>query len=452
LAVAQDRPAARDTAPVPLTTDRVELLDQRRYEGLIEFEDGDWISLIDIRRRQGQPMHLVVRLIDRRSVASVIRVDAVRREKLRQEVAQFRNRAEIEAGQMKAVLLKPLEREGNRYQHYQGKWFSLDSTADELTTRKLVVRTEMIFAAYRQILAPRTPAPRPPRLVFFASMDQYRAFLGRQGVKIENPACFIERENLVAAGSELARVADLLAKISAQNQQVLEQLEQLRSRLPERLKALAEQMRQSGLPSKEIKLLLAKQKREFEKQIDEKVKEADRYDRENAKLLRQNAERTFARLYHESFHAYLQNYVYPSGSCAVPNWLNEGLAMVFERGVLEGGMLRIDAPNATALTTLQHDLAGSRPMPLAQLLAANQGNFLLGNQTAPAEVGRHYAYAWGLAHYLTFQKQLLVDPALDQYVQPAAKNREPVERFEQLIHQPLQQFEPQWRQYIQTLR
>ena len=108
---------------------------------------------------------------------------------------------------MEAVALSPLVKEGNHYQHYAGKWFSLDSTADEQTTRRVIVRVEQIFAAYRQMLAPRTLHPRPPRLVVFNSMSQYRAFLSARGVKIQNPACFLEGENVVAVGSELSQFA-----------------------------------------------------------------------------------------------------------------------------------------------------------------------------------------------------------------------------------------------------
>ena len=56
---------------------------------------------------------------------------------------------------MEAVSLVPLEKEGNRYQHYAGKWFTLDSTADGRLTRRIIVRVEQIFAAYRQMLSPR---------------------------------------------------------------------------------------------------------------------------------------------------------------------------------------------------------------------------------------------------------------------------------------------------------
>ena len=64
------------------------------------------------------------------------------------------------------------------------------------------------------------------------------------------------------------------------------------------------------------------------------------------------------RLYHEAFHAYLRNNVYPRQKYDVPPWLNEGLAVIFEGGLLEGNTLRVDAPNPVALKKLKADMAG----------------------------------------------------------------------------------------------
>ena len=54
--------------------EQVELLDGRRYEGLIESEDDAWVNLIQIRRPRGKPMHLVIRPIARPSIAAVVRL------------------------------------------------------------------------------------------------------------------------------------------------------------------------------------------------------------------------------------------------------------------------------------------------------------------------------------------------------------------------------------------
>ena len=142
--------------------ERLEFAGRPPLEGLIESEDRDWITLIQIRRPPGRPMYLVIRPIDRASVCNVVRLKPAQREALRRQIEAFRNRAAIEAGRMEAVRLETAEADGNRYQRYRGRWFTLDSTAGEAMTRRVIVRTEQIFTAYRQILPPRT-APESRR-------------------------------------------------------------------------------------------------------------------------------------------------------------------------------------------------------------------------------------------------------------------------------------------------
>ena len=157
----------------------------------------------------------------------------------------------------------------------------------------------------------------------------------------------------------------------------------------------------------------------------------------------------FARLNHEAFHAYLDMFVYPHDQHHVPRWLNEGLAQVFETGQLDGDSLRIDAPDRDRLARLQQDLA-TQPLPLAQLLTAQEREFLGPHGDGSSQ--RHYLYAWGLAYHLAFQENLLGTARLDQYVTPAAQKLSPVARFEGLVNQPLPSFEQRWREAIAAAR
>lgn len=426
--------------------ERVELVDGQRYQGLIESEDDAWVHLILIGRPRGRPMSLVIRTFDRASVASVSRLGPDERLKVRQQIDQFRNRARIEAGRMEAVRLDLHTMQGEPYHHYRGRWFNLQSNADESTTRRIIVRVEQIFTAYRQILAPRTEPKRPLRLVVLRSMEEYHAYLARLGLKIRGPACFIQEQNLVVAGSELARYAAEMAKVKGQHDQLRADLERLEQELPARLEKIGRRLREEGAPKSEIARLLIRERRRFEKQIEGKRNELARCDRENARAFQNITQQMFAQLYHEAFHAFLENYVYPSGTYDVPRWLNEGLAVVFEGGLLESETLRVDAPNRAALQRLQADLGSPDPLPLETLLAAGQGAFVHDH-----DADRHYAYSWGLAYYLTFQNRLLTTPALEQYARRSAKDLSPTQRFEKLVGMPVARFEKGWREYILEL-
>ena len=148
--------------PADQAMERINLLDGSHYDGLLESAGDGWVYFIQIQRPPGQATRLVIRTLEPRSVVSIARLDDLRRAELREQIRQFINRAAIEAGRMEAVSLSPLHKEGNHYQHYASRQFSLDSTADQPTTRRVIVRVEQIFAAYRQMLR-AAPPDRPAR-------------------------------------------------------------------------------------------------------------------------------------------------------------------------------------------------------------------------------------------------------------------------------------------------
>jgi len=427
-------------------TERVELLSGGVLRGFVESEDDLWIRLIEIHQPRGRPMYLLIRSIDRASVAKVDRLEPQQRAELKQRIDQFRNRSRIEAGHWQAIRLSLVTRSGSHYRRYRGKWFTLESTADEEMTRRMIVRVEQVFTAYRQVLAPRSQPRRPLRLVVLGSMDEYRTHLKRLGIDIRNPACFVREDNLVIAGSELSRLAGQLDGIRARHEQLREELERLEQEMSTRLAALSRKFKEDGLSRSETQRLLLMEKVKFQKQIDAKRKELDRCDAENRRMFDGLTHRMFARLYHEAFHAYLENYVYPYDEYRVPRWLNEGLAVMFEGGLLEAGTLRVDAPREETLRRLKADLAGSRPLSLQDLLTADAGEYLL-----HAGANRHYDYSWGLVYYLTFEKDLLASPELQRYVALASQDTPPLERFEELTGTPLTKFEAIWRAYIAGL-
>ena len=211
---------------------------------------------------------------------------------------------------------------------------------------------------------------------------------------------------------------------------------------------VADNLRKSGLSNGEIARAVTQERAKFKKQLEKKRDELRQSDQQIDRLFKQSASQTLVRLYHEAFHAYLRNNVYPRQKYDVPPWLNEGLAVIFEGGLLEGNTLRVDAPNPAALKKLKADLAGPQPLELEKLLAAGAGSVPLTAGVRPAAVDRYYVHAWGLAYYLTFEKHLLGSPALEKYLQSGNARIAPAQRFQQLIGVPLRQFEREWRAYI----
>jgi hypothetical protein len=222
---------------------------------------------------------------------------------------------------------------------------------------------------------------------------------------------------------------------------LLEQHKSLETLLRDKLASLAQQLKGSGAGEEELRQLRAAARRELDRQLEQQKLEIRQAERANQELYQQQ----FQVLYHEAFHAYLDNYVYDPARYEVPRWLNEGWAQVFEGGLLDAGTLRLDAPNPAALAALRQDLQRGGMLPLADVLRATAEHFLVRHDDATRGSHRTYLYSWGLAHYLTFQLQLLDTAALDRYVDTDSGPRDPVRRFEQLIGMPLERFQRQWR-------
>jgi len=376
--------------------ERVELLDHPPLEGLIESEDSAWITMIQIKRLPGQPMHLVIRS-DRPPPGG------------RRGPAGARPAGEVAAGDravpQTARPSRPAAWRPSPWNRSTRKGTTISITVEVVLAGQYGRRADHPAAHWcgpNRCLPPIArsfrPAPRRRTPRGWSSSGRWsstKAFLVRLGLTIRSRACFLADKNLVVAGTELARLASIMAKVNAQNEQLRQQSKELEKRLADRLREVAGRLKQDGLPSNEIARLLTIERRKFDEQNKKLRDDLNRSDREIARIFNQNTRRTFARLYHESFHAYLENYVYPHRDYDVPHWLNEGLAVMFEGGMLEGDTLRVDAPNGEALRNLKEDLHGEQPLPLERLLAAGQGEFVPAGDAAQAAADRYYAHAWG---------------------------------------------------------
>lgn len=461
--------------------DRVQLKSGGVLEGIVELETPLHIELLEVRRPPGKPLQAVKRIVVRRDVAGIERLADADRATLRERLHQYRNRAAIEAGRMEDVELRAVRHQGATLWQYSGEWFDLESTADEETTRRSVVRLEQVFAAYRQMLPPRKPATGPPGtdppgtdppgtvrpassklaeeslrrdqlgILLFGSTDEYRAFLRRLGATIENPAFFAADANIVVAASDLTRLAAELQRAKAQHDLIRERLRETQRSLSDRLRTEGDRLRAAGYAPADVTRALRVLRAKWQGEIDDLQRQIAQFDRQNEALFDRQTRQLFATLYHEAFHAYLENYVYPQARYEVPRWLNEGLAQIFEAGLLEAGVLRVDAPEPRALAYLKEDLRRG-PLPLADLLTADYRAFLVPHGGSGATSARHYAYSFGVAYYLTFERGVLGSRALDEFVRPAEGSGDsPIGRFEKLVGQPLPEFERQWRQYILEL-
>src|SRR5262249_55617728 len=156
---------------------------------------------------------------------------------------------------------------------------------------------------------------------------------------------------------------------------------------------------------------------------------ADKADERNNKAFESATQRLFRTLYHEAFHAYLAAYVYPPQETAVPRWLNEGLAQIFETAIVEAGELRVGHAEATRLDKVQSAVRKDALVPLAALLQSGAKQFVVAHASDRQVADRHYLASWALAFHLTFERRLLGSEAMDRYVQSLRRGRDPLEAF-----------------------
>ena len=441
-------PGAPD-GPTDWKFESLRLKDATVYHGLILAEGETEIEFAEIFRPPGKPMFAVVRPVLPESVEEITRLEGDERDDLVARFQQLRNRVRIEAGRMQDVSLREDLRDGVQHWVAAREWFRLDSTADANMTRRCVVRVEQVFRAYRQLLPARNDQTINLRLLLFGSLDEYRRFMHESGFRIANPAFYSPSQNMIVAGSDLNGYARRLAQVRTHNEQARRQYKMLDSSFTDRLAGVLDEMRKRGYDDAEIEQEAKLRKAVWQRQYEAAVQEIDLAERQNEAKFAEVTEQMFARLYHEAFHAYVENYVYPHRDGPMPRWLNEGLAQIFESGQLDGDTLRVDAPDRDRLRRLQVDLAGGDPLSVADVLTAEENEFLANHEGDSAE--RHYLYCWGFAYYLGYENNLLTRDALDQYV-GNERNFGPRARFIRMINMPLEKFDRLWRTAMLQLR
>ncbi len=446
-------PAGRPLGPsAEWPLESVQLESGTVYRGLVQSIGEHEIEFMEVVRPPGKPMFLVIRPVPVRGT-QVIRLPEAERQLLIERTNGFRSRVLIEAGRIDEVTLEPQTPNGTRHWRYAGPWFTLLSTADEETTRRCVVRIEQIFRAYRLILPPRTSPTRPLEVRLLGSTDEYRDYLRAQGPDLKNPSFYLVRQNRIVAASELTRFAERLARSRDEHEQIRQLCARLDADLPARLQQLAGQLESRGYSRAEIVVEVKARQNAWSHEKAAWLNKIKTANRRNDEKFDELTGSMFRRLYHEAFHAYLENYVYPHDRFHVPRWLNEGLAQMFESGQLEGDTLRIDAPDRPALLAVQEQLARDESVSLPRLLEAGETEFLTAHRSAAGPGRQIYYLSWAVTYYVTFVREPSIwdTTALDAYVTPDHSGLSPIARFERLVHTPLPEFWRQWRNAILAL-
>lgn len=426
----------------------LEVADGPVYRGVVVAESEGETEFAEIIRPAGKPMFAVIHPVPSNKIHRIERLKAKDHENLLRQFERFRYRTRIEAGSMESLQLKRTGSGNAASWQYVGPWFDLESTADEVMTRRSIVRVEQIFRAYRQLLPADHPGETGLKILILGSMDDYRGLLRSWGFAVSGPAFYSAGENLIVAGSDLNAFSERLREASLANSTARKDYEQLMESFPKRLSDVLERMRKAGYGEEEIEREAKLRRTVWQREYDAALARLNLADYRNAAKFDEVTSRMFRQLYHEAFHAYVANYAYSSAEHTMPRWLNEGLAQVFESAQLDAGTLRVDAPDRLRLDRLQRDLQGETSLRVASVLAADEQSFLSLNGNSDTQ--QIYLYSWGLAYYLAFESKLLGARQLGDYVRNEREFGPPA-RFASLVGESVDKFEARWRDAMLSL-
>jgi hypothetical protein len=399
--------------------------------GLLVKETPFQIEFKPIRRQPGSPTVVIWTLFHPSEIKSIQRLDPMERRRLIERLRALDPSAEVL--QMERLPLEPLlwghgDAEGFRY---SSNHFVLISDAREDIVRRAAVRLEQIYAAYARFLPPRRPSAHPTRILLVRSLAEYHALLKEQGRNILNPAFFDVQRNQIICASDLESLGADLELVRKQHKQLLDELWDQEQKV--------QRQYHGAVPSA------------IREQIDAKRNQVRAANLKNDDVFREATQHLFHTLYHEAFHAYLAQFVYPVSDADVPRWLNEGLAEIFETALVEAGEIRVGHADLCRLRRVKAALRKGDLLPLIQLLRAGPQDFLIGHAGDQPISDRAYLSAWALAFYLAFERHLLGTPALDRYVHALRAGADPVQAFRDLVGD-LSEFERAFHRYLLDLR
>jgi hypothetical protein len=329
------------------------------------------------------------------------------------------------------------KKKGFRYKD-DGEHFLLESNVTEDLFVRSAKRLALLYNAFAHSLPARHPSGKPTTILLAATQADYQAILRERGLNIFHPAFFDPARNQVVCGTDLERLGAQLEQARKENGKVAEDLKKRRGDLMALYKG--------RIPAEVLRPLT-----DSEKQLAAARAANDKLFDEATRVL-------FARLSHESFHAYLAAFVYNGERAEMPRWLNEGLAQLYETALIEGDEVRFARPDPDRLKRARAALAAGELVPLKELLRSGPKQFVVAHASDKEMSDRYYLTSWALALYLetdATEGKGLAAKKLDEYCRATHAREDPVEAFATLVGRKgdeLADFEAKFREHIQKAR
>lgn len=422
-------------------------------KGLIVEQGANHVLMKCIARRPGRPTIAFPEWLPRKEIARIVLAAPADRELLARRLESLgRDYKDLEA-RLKAIVpgsrTDPLPSSGISLRQttwigdakipalaYDSTYFRLVSSAHPAVIELAAIHLEQVYAAYAHMLPARVGNGKlqPTTIILVRSLADYQSFARDQGWSLRNPAFYDPAANRIVCASDLERLSNELERCRRHHERLRAELKKTEAELTEAYHGAAKIPPEMLTP------------------INQARRQMQAFDERNEREFKVARERLFQRLFHEAFHAYLANFVYPPAEGEVPRWLNEGLAQIFETAIVEVGELRVGHAESTRLTAVRGALARGELLPIVELLKAQPRQFLVAHASERPESDRAYLASWALAFHLTFERRLLGTPALDAYIRALHGGTDPMVAFRELVGQPLDQFEKDYLSYLTKLK
>jgi len=419
--------------------DEVHLKNGEIMRGLIVRETTSEVIFQSVRRKPGRPTLVFPTTLARDQIDSIDKLEEKEHDRLAARIKALDPTGKGELLRMQSLDLKAATwgKDGKgKALSYQSVYFQLVSNAREDIVRRSAVRLEQIYFAYTRYLPPRFESADATTILLAQSQADYQKLVKDQGFNLLNPAYYDVADNKVVCYCELQKLGEEMEKVRKHHQQMLDDFDDKEAELKKIYKNKMPEALMTPITDgrKKIHEVVEKNEKSFKKAFEEGTR------------------RLMQRLYHESFHAYLNQFVYPPAEGELPRWLNEGLAQVFEYAILDGDEIRIGQVEKDRLAHAQDALKKGELVGIADLLKSGSKQFLVAHATEAQDADRYYVTSWAVAHYLLFDRRLLGTKAMDGYVHALHKKADPLEAFRELAGQPLPQFEKEFKAYLENLR
>jgi len=417
--------------------DQVELTNGRVLGGLVLEETPSQIRFRVVSRKSGRPTLTSTETFSRTDIRSVKRLSDPARESLVRKLADLDRQRELFLANLrqldrpadKKLIIDGIRPTAVAWEDdpnqtawaFDSQFFILTTNLREPLAVLVTLQLEEIFRAISNLIPPKIPG-RPTRIRIWADQAGYLRAVARDQPNLEHPAFYDPLTNRILAGTDLARIESEAADLRIHHAKQLGILTQRESEI---------QKAMGGRIPPDFADIATRSRRE--------IRDADQ---KNIQAVRQSRTRLLQILNHEAIHAYLGNWVYDRQNRPLPRWLNEGMAQVFETGLIEAGEIRADWPDPARLSGVRQLIRDGRFPPLRKILADSPDHFLVRNdstsnnpETDPygqseREASREaYLASWILAYHLTFGLKKIPGPEFDQYIESLAKAKGKAENF-----------------------